>query len=358
MIGPWQVPRDGQGAPEALPKPRWRKDRRGAVAATVALALVPVVTGVGLAIDVGRALAARSSLRAALDTAALAAAQEPSDSAATATVQRFLRANYPEARWGELRNLTVQRGAVTVGVNARASVPTAVLRVFGMDEIEVTADVEVTVGGANLEVALVLDVTGSMAQGTRILDLRAAATDLVTLVLAIELATMPAYVLMGYRRERAEGLEGALKYFLLSLLTSLVMMYGLSFLYGVTGTTNIGGFDLENEATVLDFGVEFDGGVEAAQSAHEVLPGGPGTRVVVSATPVARPPRQTHDPLPGHRVMAAARRVRVLPRLRRPVLQRLRAGGRHRARGAVPRPRRRARRILKDNFTPKDRKMP
>ncbi len=74
--------------------------------------------------------------------------------------------------------------------------------------------------------------------------LMSAATDLVTLVLAIELATMPAYVLMGYRRERVEGLEGALKYFLLSLLTSLVMMYGLSFLYGVTGTTRMAGFDL------------------------------------------------------------------------------------------------------------------
>lgn len=74
--------------------------------------------------------------------------------------------------------------------------------------------------------------------------LMSAATDLVPLVLAIELATMPAYVLMGYRRERAEGLEGALKYFLLSLLTSLVMMYGLSFLYGVTGTTRMAGFDL------------------------------------------------------------------------------------------------------------------
>ena len=35
----------------------------------------------------------------------------------------------------------------------------------------------------------------------------------------------------------AQGLEGALKYFLLSMLTSLIMAYGLSFLYGLTGTT-------------------------------------------------------------------------------------------------------------------------
>lgn len=67
--------------------------------------------------------------------------------------------------------------------------------------------------------------------------LLASATDLVTLFISIELATMPAYVLVGYRRNDARGLEGALKYFLLSLLTSLIMLYGLSFLYGVSGTT-------------------------------------------------------------------------------------------------------------------------
>ena len=67
--------------------------------------------------------------------------------------------------------------------------------------------------------------------------LLASASDLVTFFVALELATMPAYVLIGYRRDDARGLEGALKYFLLSLLTSLVMLYGLSFLFGVSGST-------------------------------------------------------------------------------------------------------------------------
>ncbi len=80
--------------------------------------------------------------------------------------------------------------------------------------------------------------------------LMAAAGELVTLVLALELATMPAYVLIGYRRMRLDGLEGALKYFLLSMLTSLVMLYGMSFLYGVTGTTIISEFDLSAAGTV------------------------------------------------------------------------------------------------------------
>jgi NADH-quinone oxidoreductase subunit N len=67
--------------------------------------------------------------------------------------------------------------------------------------------------------------------------LMATSADLITFYMALELSTMPAYVLIGYRRGDVRGLEGALKYFLLSLLTSLVMLYGLSFVYGLTGET-------------------------------------------------------------------------------------------------------------------------
>ncbi len=67
--------------------------------------------------------------------------------------------------------------------------------------------------------------------------LLASAREFITFFLAVELSTMPAYVLVGYRRRDVRGLEGTLKYFLLSLLTSMVMLYGLSFLYGVAGST-------------------------------------------------------------------------------------------------------------------------
>ena len=64
------------------------------------------------------------------------------------------------------------------------------------------------------------------------------ARDLVMFFMAVELSTMPVYVLVGYRRRDVAGLEGTLKYFLLSMLTSLVMLYGLSFVYGLTGSTS------------------------------------------------------------------------------------------------------------------------
>ena len=72
----------------------------------------------------------------------------------------------------------------------------------------------------------------------------AMSADLIMLYMALELSTMPAYVLMGYKRSDIDGLEGALKYFLLSMLTSLVMLYGLSFIYGLSGTTAYSGISL------------------------------------------------------------------------------------------------------------------
>jgi NADH-quinone oxidoreductase subunit N len=63
------------------------------------------------------------------------------------------------------------------------------------------------------------------------------ASDLVMLFMAIELATLPSYVLIGYARNDRLGLEGALKYFLFSMLTSLILAYGPSFVFGLSGTT-------------------------------------------------------------------------------------------------------------------------
>ncbi|KAF0208918.1 MAG: NADH-quinone oxidoreductase subunit [Actinobacteria bacterium] len=69
--------------------------------------------------------------------------------------------------------------------------------------------------------------------------LMASARDLIVLFISLELATMPAYVLMGYRRNDERNLEGALKYFLLSMTTSLILLYGLSFLFGIAGSTSL-----------------------------------------------------------------------------------------------------------------------
>ena len=65
------------------------------------------------------------------------------------------------------------------------------------------------------------------------------ATDLIVLLLTLELSSVPVYVMVGYRKERKTGLEGALKYFLLSMLTSLFLFYGASFAFGLIGSTSL-----------------------------------------------------------------------------------------------------------------------
>lgn len=71
------------------------------------------------------------------------------------------------------------------------------------------------------------------------LSLVGKANELVTLFLALELLSIPTYVLLYLPvRERAHQ-EAAVKYFLLSVLSSAVLLFGFSYLYGLTGSTNL-----------------------------------------------------------------------------------------------------------------------
>lgn len=71
------------------------------------------------------------------------------------------------------------------------------------------------------------------------IGLIAAATDLIPIYLAIELLSIASYVLTGYLREDPKSNEAAIKYFLYGAVASAVMLYGMSLLYGVTGSTNL-----------------------------------------------------------------------------------------------------------------------
>src|SRR3954454_18383326 len=69
-------------------------------------------------------------------------------------------------------------------------------------------------------------------------SLVAAANDLVSLFLSLELVSIPTYVILYVPRRDRENGEVALKYFLLSVFSSALVLYGMSWLYGVAGTTN------------------------------------------------------------------------------------------------------------------------
>ena len=67
----------------------------------------------------------------------------------------------------------------------------------------------------------------------------ASANDIILLFLGLELISIPTYVLIYLGRRDARCQEAAVKYFLLSVLSAAVLLYGLSFLYGLTGSTNL-----------------------------------------------------------------------------------------------------------------------
>lgn len=78
----------------------------------------------------------------------------------------------------------------------------------------------------------------------------ASSNDLLTLYVGLELMTISFYVLVAYRRNETRSVEGALKYFVLGGLSSGIILYGITFAYGVGGTTNLQG--ISNQVAHID----------------------------------------------------------------------------------------------------------
>jgi NADH-quinone oxidoreductase subunit N len=71
------------------------------------------------------------------------------------------------------------------------------------------------------------------------LCLTASANELITLFVGLELVSIPTYVMLYLPRLDNPAREAAMKYFLLSVFSSALLLFGFSYLYGIVGTTNI-----------------------------------------------------------------------------------------------------------------------
>jgi NADH-quinone oxidoreductase subunit N len=67
------------------------------------------------------------------------------------------------------------------------------------------------------------------------------ANDLIVVFLALEVLSIPLYVLAAFDRRRLSSQESGIKYFLLGAFSSAIFLYGVAFVYGATGTTSITG---------------------------------------------------------------------------------------------------------------------
>lgn len=165
---------------------RFRSEATGNVAMLYAICLVPTIGAAGAAIDLGQAVVVRQRLGEALDSAALAVGTMPSlsDSQRLAKVQQFFDANYPAGALGDTHTIQVSTTEQTVTLHASASVDTAFLGLLGIPSLTVANEVEVTRENKGMEIALVLDNTGSMAQSGKLTALKQASTDLVNILFA------------------------------------------------------------------------------------------------------------------------------------------------------------------------------
>jgi NADH-quinone oxidoreductase subunit N len=86
------------------------------------------------------------------------------------------------------------------------------------------------------------------------------ATDFLTLYVGVELQSLAAYVLASFMRKDQRSAEAGLKYFVLGALASGILLYGISLLYGFTGTTSYAGVAavIKGEMSLgITFGIVF-----------------------------------------------------------------------------------------------------
>ncbi|SDA81936.1 NADH-quinone oxidoreductase subunit N [Sinorhizobium sp. NFACC03] len=92
------------------------------------------------------------------------------------------------------------------------------------------ADIE-GIGGSEYYVLLLLALSGMM--------IMASATDLLSIYVGLELMVLCTYVLTGFLRREQRSNEAALKYVILGAVSTGIFLYGVSLLYGLTGTTQL-----------------------------------------------------------------------------------------------------------------------
>jgi NADH-quinone oxidoreductase subunit N len=71
------------------------------------------------------------------------------------------------------------------------------------------------------------------------LSIMAGARDLITLFVALETISIPTFVLAAFRKHDRQSNEAGVKYYLIGVLSSAIMLYGFSLIYGVTGSTRL-----------------------------------------------------------------------------------------------------------------------
>lgn len=162
-------------------------DRRGNVAMMFAFAVVPIAGLVGAAVDYSRASDAKQTLNAAIDSAALMAARDASkltDGQLRTRIDGWIRAQLSPEWASSFSGATVaiDRAERTVNISGNITVPTTLMRVMGKDTMPVSTSNQSSWGSNTIELALVLDNTGSMSSSGKMAALKDASLQLIKIM--------------------------------------------------------------------------------------------------------------------------------------------------------------------------------
>lgn len=167
---------------------RFARHHQGNIAVTFAIALVPLISFVGAAIDYSRVSSARSGMQVALDSTALMLSKDLSSglittSQITAKAQAYFAALYtnPDAMSVAITATYTASGSLgsTIQVNGSGTVTTDFMKVAGFPSLNFSTSSTAAWGNVRMRVAMALDNTGSMGQDGKIAALRTAASNLV-----------------------------------------------------------------------------------------------------------------------------------------------------------------------------------
>ena len=151
--------------------------------------------------------------------------------AALAVIGLLISGGILVARWGE----TVSAFNGMVMVDNYSAYLNLLLVITGLLGIAVAYDYLKRTGLEKGEyyTLLLFSITGMM--------LMTGATDLIVIFLALELLSIPLYVLAGFAVPQPDSEEASIKYFLLGAFSSAIMVYGIAMVYGATATTSLTG---------------------------------------------------------------------------------------------------------------------
>jgi Flp pilus assembly protein TadG len=157
---------------------RFAHHERGSVAIMFAFAFLPMLALVGAGLDYTRAVKSRTLLQTSLDAAVLVAAREGSnltDAQVTARARALFDANMASSPTPyTLDNISLTRTGKKYLMSAQATIDTSLLSVIGINSVSLNGVAASTWGDNNIEIALVLDNTGSMASSNKMTELKRA----------------------------------------------------------------------------------------------------------------------------------------------------------------------------------------